>query len=268
MIKRPDGAPAIDALPVCRQCERIMAKDFAKQFYRSKEWQKARTTALMRDHYMCQICKVNPAEEVHHTIELTPRNINDPDITLNIDRLVSVCRECHFKEHRKKRIEAAQKAVHARVVDERGMYFDEDGQMQKRKIYFIWGAPASGKTTYVKEHKQDKDIVVDLDSIREALGGERYKWTNLLDLSLSIRDYIYDKIEAEDQMLDARAVWVIETAPNRQQREDTIQRLHAQEIHIDTDIETCIERARSDPEREDKMYAVAIIEQYFERLQR
>lgn len=245
-----------------------MAKDFARAFYKSKEWQKAREAALMRDHYMCQICKVNPAQEVHHTIELTPRNIDDPDIALNPDRLVSVCRDCHFKEHRRKRLEASQKAVHARMVDERGMYFDEDGQVQKRKVYFVWGAPASGKSTYVREHKQDKDIVIDLDSIREALGGQRYSWTNLLDLSLDIRDHIYDLVEAEDPMLDARAVWIIETAPNKQQREETIQRLHAKEIHIDTDIETCIQRARGDSDREDKMYAVAIIEQYFEKLQR
>lgn len=220
----------------------------------------------MRDHYMCQICKVNPAEEVHHTIELTPRNITDPDIALNPDRLVSVCRDCHFREHRKKRLEAAQRSVHVRMVDEQGLYFDADGMPQKRKIYFVWGAPAAGKSTYVSEHKQDGDIIVDLDRIKWAIGG--YGYDNSLSLALDIRDHIYNLIEQEDTKLDARAVWVIETAPRKQEREETIAKLKAQEIHIDTDIETCIERARGDSNRKDKQLAIAIIERYFEQLQR
>lgn len=242
-----------------------MAKDFAKAFYKSKEWQKAREAALMRDHYMCQICHAAPAEEVHHTIELTPRNINDPDIALNPDRLVSLCRDCHFKEHRKKRIENSRKSLRVRMVDDHGVYFDEDGMPQKRKIYFVWGAPASGKSTYVSEHKQDGDIIVDLDRIKWAIGG--YGYDNSLGLALDIRDHIYDLIEQEDTKLDARAVWVIETAPRKAEREETIAKLKATEVHIDTDIETCITRARRDSDRKDKQMAIAIIENYFEHLQ-
>lgn len=243
-----------------------MAKDFSRKFYKSKEWQKAREAALMRDHYMCQICKTAPAEEVHHTIELTPRNITDPDISLNVNRLVSVCRDCHFKEHRKKRIEASKKGIRVRVVDDKGVYFDEDGVPQKRQVYFVWGAPCSGKATYVQEHKHDNDIIIDLDRIRWAVGG-KHSHDNILGLALDIREHIYDLIEQEDTKLDARAVWVIETAPRKQEREKTIERLKAKEIHIDTDIETCIERARRDSEKKDKQYAIAVIENYFERLQ-
>ena len=45
---------------------------------------------------------INPGEIVHHKIELTPENINDPDIALSFGNLKLVCRECHAKEHGKK----------------------------------------------------------------------------------------------------------------------------------------------------------------------
>ena len=45
---------------------------------------------------------IKPAEEVHHIKELTPDNIDDASVSLNIDNLVSLCRECHQNRHRNK----------------------------------------------------------------------------------------------------------------------------------------------------------------------
>ncbi|NCD04458.1 MAG: HNH endonuclease, partial [Clostridia bacterium] len=71
-----------------------MARPFAKPFYRSKEWEKVRQYVIRRDKYLCQKCG-SPAEEVHHKIHLSPENINDPEIALSPDNLVSLCRDCH-----------------------------------------------------------------------------------------------------------------------------------------------------------------------------
>lgn len=76
-----------------------MARDFAKAFYRSKEWQQTREFCLNRDHYLCVICG-KPAEEVHHKIHLNPRNINDVSITMNPDNLICLCKDCHFDQHK------------------------------------------------------------------------------------------------------------------------------------------------------------------------
>jgi 5-methylcytosine-specific restriction endonuclease McrA len=43
---------------------------------------------------------VVPAVEVHHITELTPDNINDPSVSLNLDNLVSLCKDCHADRHR------------------------------------------------------------------------------------------------------------------------------------------------------------------------
>lgn len=81
----------------------LVMKEYAENFYKSKQWQTVRETAIRRDRYLCVDClrrdMITPAEEVHHIIELTPENINDPSISLNLDNLVSLCRECHQKRH-------------------------------------------------------------------------------------------------------------------------------------------------------------------------
>ena len=102
-----------------------MAKPWAKKFYRSKEWQVTREYILKRDNYLCQRCG-EPAEEIHHIIRLTPQNITDPKVTMNPDNLISLCKNCHFEEHKTEKIVARIKAN--KKVDEDCEYeFDENG---------------------------------------------------------------------------------------------------------------------------------------------
>ncbi len=78
-------------------------KEYAKHFYSSKAWKTIRENVKKRDRYLCVDCfkagRYVPAEEVHHIVEITPENINDPSITLNEKNLVSLCKECHKKRH-------------------------------------------------------------------------------------------------------------------------------------------------------------------------
>ena len=48
---------------------------------------------------MCKICGEINCDTVHHIIELIPININDANITLNPDNLVTVCKQCHDEIH-------------------------------------------------------------------------------------------------------------------------------------------------------------------------
>lgn len=105
-----------------------MAKDFSKAFYKSIEWQKVRESVLMRDKYLCVNCG-KPAEEVHHIIHLTPENINKPNITLNPMNLTSLCRACHFDEHKKDKAEGIRKR---NGIPEYEYEFDENGVLIPR----------------------------------------------------------------------------------------------------------------------------------------
>lgn len=53
----------------------------------------------MRDNYLCVNCG-RPAEEVHHIQHLTPKNINDLNVCVDPSNLASLCKACHFEEHR------------------------------------------------------------------------------------------------------------------------------------------------------------------------
>ena len=97
-----------------------MAKDFAKAFYDSKEWHRVRAYCLMRDRFCCQHCGM-PAQEVHHIKHLNPDNIWDPHIALNPDNLVSLCKDCHFEQHRQDSGKGSECAE--------GYCFDEFGQL-------------------------------------------------------------------------------------------------------------------------------------------
>ena len=247
---------------------KTMAKPFAESLYNSKAWHRVREAALVRDRGMCQYKGCHrPAEEVHHIIELTPTNVNDPMIALNLDNLMCVCRDCHFKIHREKILERYRRKARKRIL-KGGFYFDDEGMLTPMKVYIVHGAPAAGKSRYVREHRNSTDLVVDLDSIQQALGHDRNEpHNNMLDLSISIRDHIYKLIEARDESIDCRTAWVIATLPKKKQRQDLQGRLKAELIHIDTPQQTCIEHAKADENRHDKQLAVAIIEEYFEKFQ-
>ena len=78
-------------------------REFAQGFYRTKQWQAVREAVMSRDGRLCVDCLKKglyvPAEEVHHIVPLTPDNISDPKISLGMDNLVSLCRECHKARH-------------------------------------------------------------------------------------------------------------------------------------------------------------------------
>ena len=80
----------------------------------------------MRDKYLCRKCG-KPATEVHHIIHLSPENINDPSITMSLDNLICLCRDCHFEEHKGEH-------GHGRKTEQEYEYtFDENGMLVKKE---------------------------------------------------------------------------------------------------------------------------------------
>lgn len=79
-----------------------MAREFAKRFYDSSAWKKSRAAYIAYrrsvDGGMCETCHVVPGYIVHHKTELSPSNINDPEITLSFNNFKYDCLICHNKE--------------------------------------------------------------------------------------------------------------------------------------------------------------------------
>ena len=145
-----------------------------------------------------------------------------------------------------------------------GTYIDEQGQLQKQKIIIVHGAPASGKTSYVKEHMTKGDMVVDFDLIKESISmcDKRDTPDTLLDTANEIKELLYRLIE--ERKVDAKTVWVIGMLPTRKQRNELASRLHADGlVHIEASIDECIERMLKDETRADKEKQMQIIDSYF-----
>lgn len=80
-----------------------MAHEYAKGFYASDAWHKCRLGFIRHrrslDGGLCEECKEKPGYIVHHKRELSPKNINDPSVTLDWSNLEYVCKDCHDKIH-------------------------------------------------------------------------------------------------------------------------------------------------------------------------
>ena len=99
-----------------------MAKEFAKRLYASKQWAQCRASYIESVHGLCEIClkqnTIKPGYIVHHKIELSPKNINDPSITLSHGNLMYCCHDCHN----------GLNAIYTDVLRD-GLMFDDDGNV-------------------------------------------------------------------------------------------------------------------------------------------
>ena len=90
-------------------------KEYAKGFYQSAAWKRTRQTVIKRANGLCERCKARgiykPGYIVHHKEYITPGNISNPNITLNVHdasvtldpaNLEYLCEDCHNKEHKAK----------------------------------------------------------------------------------------------------------------------------------------------------------------------
>jgi len=102
-----------------------VAKVYAEKFYHSPIWKATRDSYIESVHGLCQIClskgKITTGYIVHHLIELTPENINNPEVSLNQDNLQYVCLNCHNTIH----------FGESEVIRE-DMEFDEHGDVVSR----------------------------------------------------------------------------------------------------------------------------------------
>lgn len=102
---------------------------FAKPFYKSKAWQDVRKVVWDRAHGLCERCmekgELKPADVVHHTTPLTPDNVNDPNVSLNPDKLIALCDDCHTKVHQQLGIGA----MNGRKEERPRVGFDEEGNV-------------------------------------------------------------------------------------------------------------------------------------------
>jgi len=118
----------------------------SRSSYYGRPWRKLRIT-LLNNEPLCRICG-QPANEVDHIVAVDAGGTDDPS------NLQPLCRSCHA---------AKTRAEH--------QHPQASGTL---RVVVVWGPPASGKTTYINTHKRDGDVVLDLDALIAAIGGDRH----------------------------------------------------------------------------------------------
>lgn len=204
------------------------------QFYNSNEWRKFRA-GLIND-------RTNKADGVlydehtgkpllkaydivlHHIKPLTMQNVNDFNVSLNPKNIMVVSQKSHNE-------------IHARF-----------GYVAERKVYFVYGAPCSGKTTFVKNVKGNSDLILDMDNVWECITGQRYSKPNALKTNaFTIRDCLMDMIRTRAGKWER--AYVISGGAVKSERERLIASLGAEPIFIKEDKLTCLKRLANDNKR-------------------
>lgn len=197
-------------------------------FYQSKEWVNLVGSIRLErvndnGDVICEYCHepiVRAYDCIgHHTVELTEDNVNDAMVSLNPELIQLVHHKCHNRIHNKFR-------------------YDED----MRQVFLVYGAPLSGKTTWVNDVKNKGDFIIDMDNIWQCVSGcERYdKPAVLKSIAFGVRDYLIECVKyRRGKWLNA---YVIGGYPLISERERLCKELRAREIFIDTPKEECLRR--------------------------
>lgn len=160
----------------------------------------------------------------HHIEEVTAANLNNAEITLNPANILLVHLQCH-------------NAIHERF-----------GYACK-KVYYIWGAPCSGKNRFIQNAKGRNDLIVDMDLLwMAATGGEKYfKPDTLKQNVFMLRDCLLEQVKHRAGKWST--AYILSTEPRRSARDRVCAAIGAEPIYIAVDRETALERLHSDKER-------------------
>ena len=224
-----------------------MAQLWAVSFYNSKAWKDLRQQLIIEAGYKCSKCGksylLEPWQLVgHHKMELTPENVDNVSIALNKDNIEVICKRCHDMVHNR---------------------YGFNGQ---RKVYLVYGAPCSGKTTFVTQVAERGDLIVDINEISHAISGcVLYDKPEKLNRQVyAIRDLLIDHIKTRSGQWST--AFLIGGYPHKLQRENLAIKLNAELVFIAVSKEEAKLRAKIDRQNLFKQYEI-YIEKYFSEFQ-
>lgn len=218
-------------------------------FYRSNDWQDlTRTLKLERvksDGVLyCEYCgkPIVKAYDCigHHKEHLTLDNVNRAEISLNPDNIMLVHFACH-------------NTIHNRF----GTW--------TRHIYLVYGCPLSGKSTYVKERAGIHDLIIDVDKIYACISNnpQYIKSGRLYDCMDAVKQTLFDCIRyRRGKFINA---FIIGGYPYKGERERLCVELGAEEVFIDCDKDTALQRLAICDDGRDIKEWTNYINQWFER---
>ena len=129
-------------------------------------------------------------------------------------------------------------------------------------LHIVYGAPLSGKTSYVNSVLGYNDIVYDYDAIMRAMTNKAYQETirGAVPYVLGVRDMMVDKLH-DDVYIDN--AYIIATFIGKQLDTD-IKELQPNYIKMQTTVDECLDRL-DDSNRNDKKQVKQTILEWFDK---
>jgi len=200
-----------------------------KSFYASDEWINFRLLLINERGNKCEKCGRTIAKSIeiigHHTIELTPENVCDYNISLNPKNVILVCFDCHNQ-------------IHHRF-----------GHKPTKDVCIVYGPPLAGKKTFIRQQISRGDLVVDIDQLYTAVSMLPYydKPDNLLVNVRGIHNQLLDNIKTRYGKWNN--AWIIGGYADRYKREKLAADLGAELIFCYVSQDECLRRLELDEDR-------------------
>jgi 5-methylcytosine-specific restriction endonuclease McrA len=203
------------------------------------KWQQYRLRFLAM-YPLCEECLkediYEPATDVDHIVAVS--GPNDPLFWAS-ENHQALCHSCHSRKT------AKEDGSFIGKID----FYPTNLKPSAVPLTIIHGPPASGKSTYIAQHKQPGDIVIDLGVIKTQLSGKveydtEKKW---LRPAVDKRNQMLRALSTETRPVSA---WFIVGAPTAKEREywkEVLRPVHV--VILDAPEDICIQRILSDPLR-------------------
>lgn len=196
-------------------------------FYASKVYRDFRFVIIAERGLTCEHCGGLIAHQrqahVHHIMPLSAENWQDATVALNPDNVMIVHQRCHNTLHPER----------------------SAAQWRSKRVFIVYGMPLSGKTSYVLERKERYDIVLDMDSLYQAITFlPKYdKPDALFTVVRSAYNDLLDRVKTRSGKW--RTAWVIGGFADKYQREKLAEDLGAEVILMECTREEALERLRA-----------------------
>ncbi len=199
---------------------------------RGRKGQELRKRRL-RNEPLCRMCKaegkVTAATEVDH---IDPLALGGEDTDENCQ---SLCAEHHLLKTASEDSGSLAAATHPAWLKPSGI-----------PITIISGPPCSGKTTYLNEHSQPGDILIDLDTLQQGIRAGYSHWqgdtdTTLLNRAMRQRNAILGGLHR----LKRGRAWLIVQAPSQAERDWWANKLGGQSVLLHPGTDECKRRAEA-----------------------
>ncbi|RKN49882.1 hypothetical protein D7231_35970 [Streptomyces klenkii] len=201
--------------------------------YDDARWRMLRDQVLSEEPLCAAGCG-SPPRVVDHVRPHRGRE----ELAFDRGNLQAMCKPCHD----------------AKTARETGFAGAGKARITTARVTLVCGPPCSGKTTYVQQHAQPGDLVVDWDAIAQALGSP-----DAHDHPPALRPFIAEARDAVVARLERRhdvdRAWIIATAPRAADRARLAPK-GAGVVLLAVDEEECVRRARRARRPADTMEAI------------